>query len=79
MTGHYNAHLKHIDDIIGTNKGVKKLASLNVLVSRGGPLFITDTYIHEDPDPQDILEIVRTTAEEVRWFGIEPKVALLSH
>jgi len=79
LTGHYNAHLKHIDNIIGTNKGVKKLASLNVLVSRSGPLFITDTYIHEDPDPKDILEIVRTTAEEVRWFGLEPKVALLSH
>jgi malate dehydrogenase (oxaloacetate-decarboxylating)(NADP+) len=79
LLGQYQMHLKHISEIIGTRKGVKQVSALNVLVTRNGPLFITDTYVHEDPDPKAIAEIVRVTSEEVRWFGIEPKVALLSH
>jgi malate dehydrogenase (oxaloacetate-decarboxylating)(NADP+) len=42
-------------------------------------LFIADTYVQEDPDAEAIAEITQLCAREVRWFGIEPKVALLSH
>jgi malate dehydrogenase (oxaloacetate-decarboxylating)(NADP+) len=79
LLGRYRNHLQHIEEILGRAEGVKKLTSLNALVLHSGTLFITDTYVQEDPDVDDIVEIVRLTTEEVRRFGIEPKVALVSH
>lgn len=79
LLGSYQTHLKHITEIIGLAQGVKKLTSLSALVLHASALFITDTYVQEEPDAHELAEIVRLTAQEVRWFGIEPKVALLSH
>ena len=79
LLGSYQTHLKHITEIIGPAQGVKKLTSLSALVLHASALFITDTYVQEEPDAHELAEIVRLTAQEVRWFGIEPKVALLSH
>ncbi|MCZ2406897.1 MAG: NADP-dependent malic enzyme, partial [Burkholderiales bacterium] len=42
-------------------------------------LFITDTYVHEDPSPELLAGIARMAAAEVQNFGIPPKVAFLSH
>ncbi len=79
LLGRYQTHLKYITEIIGPAQGVEKLTSLSVLVLHARALFITDTYVQEEPDAHELAEIVRLTAQEVRWFGIEPKVALLSH
>ncbi|MBA1445693.1 MAG: NADP-dependent malic enzyme [Gammaproteobacteria bacterium] len=75
----YGNHLQQIQDIIGPAEGMKKLTSMNVLVLHSCTLFITDAYVQEEPDAQDIADMVRVCADEVRWFGVEPKVALLSH
>ena len=42
-------------------------------------LAITDTYVNENPTAEEVAEIARMAAEELRRFGIEPRVALLSH
>ena len=42
-------------------------------------LFIADTYVNEDPDAETLAEITLLAADEVLRFGIQPKVALLSH
>jgi malate dehydrogenase (oxaloacetate-decarboxylating)(NADP+) len=44
-----------------------------------GPLFITDTYVNEDPSAEQLAEIAWMAAQEVQRFGIVPKVAFLSH
>ncbi len=77
--GRFLRHLKHVDEIIGTALGVKRLTSMNAIVMHSGPLFMADTYVQEDPDAAAIAEITRLCAAQVRRFGIEPKVALLSH
>jgi len=41
-------------------------------------VFICDTYITPDPDAEHIAEMTLLAAEEVRRFGIVPRVALLS-
>ncbi len=68
-----------IESVIGVAEGVNKLTSMNALVLHSGTLFITDTYVQVSPEAEDIAEIVALCSEEVRWFGIEPKVALLSN
>ena len=76
--GRYGDHLGHIEVIIGKAANVEKLTSLSALVMHAGTLFITDAYVQEEPDAEEIAEIVRLCAEEVRWFGEKPRVALLS-
>ncbi|MCU7876150.1 MAG: NADP-dependent malic enzyme [Candidatus Thiodiazotropha sp. (ex Lucinoma borealis)] len=77
--GRYCTHLEYVSEIVGTENGVNKLTSMNALVLQSGTLFIADTYVQEEPTADDLAEIISLCAEEVLWFGIEPKVALLSH
>ena len=79
LLGRYQNHRLHIEEILGTADGVQKMTSLSAVVMHSGTVFITDTHVQEDPSATDLAEIVRLCAQEVRWFGIEPKVALLSH
>jgi malate dehydrogenase (oxaloacetate-decarboxylating)(NADP+) len=51
---------------------------MNALLLPSGNTFIADTYVNHDPSEQ-IAEITLMAAETVRRFGIEPRVALLSH
>ena len=52
---------------------------MNVLVLPRRTVFLCDTYVNADPTPRQILEMTRLAAEEVRRFGLTPKVALVSH
>jgi malate dehydrogenase (oxaloacetate-decarboxylating)(NADP+) len=77
--GRFPVHLQVIDDIIGRRAGIRNLYALSLLVVPNGTLFMCDTYVNENPTAADICEMTLLAAEEVRRFGIEPKVALLSH
>ncbi len=77
--GRYGNHLQMVQEVIGHENGVERLTSMNALVLHSGTLFIADTYVQQDPSAEELAEIVALCAEEVLWFGIEPKVALLSH
>jgi malate dehydrogenase (oxaloacetate-decarboxylating)(NADP+) len=65
--------------VIGLTPGTHQAAAMNVLFHRRGTFFVCDTYINEDPSAEQIAEFTILAAEEVRRFGVEPKVALLSH
>jgi malate dehydrogenase (oxaloacetate-decarboxylating)(NADP+) len=77
--GQYGRHLKHLTDVLGLRTGVERPAAMNVLLNDRGTLFICDTYVNPDPTAEDIAGISILAAEEVRRFGLTPKVALLSH
>ncbi len=77
--GRYARHLRHVSAIIGTRAGVRDLSALSMLILDSGTYFICDTYITPDPTAEEIAEMTILGAHEIRRFGIEPKVALLSH
>ncbi len=77
--GTYDYHLKQVRDVIGLKPGAKQFAAMNLLMLTKRTLAVTDTYVNESPTAAEIAEIARMAAEELRRFGIEPKVALLSH
>jgi malate dehydrogenase (oxaloacetate-decarboxylating)(NADP+) len=79
IVGRYGEHLHHINDVIGLEPGARGFATMNVLMLPNHTLFLSDTYINEDPDAEQLAEITLMAASEVRRFGIVPKVALLSH
>ena len=77
--GRYKTQLHHVSQVIGKRKDVRGLAALSGIILPTGPLFMADTYVNYDPDPEHLAEITLLAADEVRRFGIVPKVALLSH
>ena len=77
--GMHSLHLRYIERVIGLRPGVHNFYTLNVIVLPGRTLFLGDTYVNYDPTPEQIVELTLLAAEEVRRFGITPRVALLSH
>ena len=77
--GQYHRHLRHIKDIIGLKPGVETPAALNALILSKGTYFFCDTQINPNPSIAQISEMTLLAAEEIRRFGIKPKVALLSN
>ena len=77
--GTYDYHLQQVRDVIGLKPGAKQFAAMNLLMLPKRMLAITDTYVNEAPDAEEVAEIARMAADELRRFGIEPNVALLSH
>ncbi len=72
-------HLPYIDQVIGHAPGATVYAAMNILMLPKHTLFICDTHVNLDPDAEQIAEMTLLAAEEVRRFGLVPKVALLSH
>jgi malate dehydrogenase (oxaloacetate-decarboxylating)(NADP+) len=64
--------------VIGLRSGVRHYAAMNAIILPARTVFICDTYVAIDPDAEHIAEMTLLAAEEVRRFGIAPKVALLS-
>ena len=77
--GQFHRHLRHIVNVIGKAPEAHEVAALNLLILSKGTFFITDTHVTPDPSAETIAEIAVLAAREVCRFGIEPKVALLSH
>ncbi|SDE02075.1 Phosphotransacetylase, partial [Cupriavidus sp. YR651] len=71
------AHLRYIDQVLGGTNDV--YAAMNGLVLPGRQIFLVDTHVNIDPTAEELAEITIMAAEELKRFGIEPKVALLSH
>lgn len=77
--GSYDHHLKVLANILGTANSGGVFAAMNALMLPQGNLFIADTYVNANPSAHEIAQIARMAAATVRRFGIEPKVALVSH
>jgi len=80
-------HLHYIDQVIGKHEGgcprtpqdVPVYACMNGLMLPGRQVFLVDTHVNYDPTAEQLAEITVMAAEEMVRFGIQPKVALLSH
>ncbi len=79
ILGYYKKHLRIIDSVIGKRPGVNHFAAMNMLLLPKRTVFICDTYVNFDPTADVIAESTVLAAEEIRRFGLTPKVALLSH
>jgi malate dehydrogenase (oxaloacetate-decarboxylating)(NADP+) len=75
----YHEHLKAVLDVLQLSPNHKIAAALNVLLLDRGVYFISDAYVNQQTTAEQIAEITLMAAEQVKLFGITPKVALLSH
>jgi malate dehydrogenase (oxaloacetate-decarboxylating)(NADP+) len=77
--GNYHDHLRHVIDVLGVAKGIDQVSACEVVLLNAGTFFIVDPYVTPDPSAAQIAEMTLLAAEQVKRFGIKPKVALLSH
>jgi malate dehydrogenase (oxaloacetate-decarboxylating)(NADP+) len=77
--GTTDVHLRYIDHVLGKREGVNVYAAMNALLLQDRQIMIVDTHVNENPSAEQIAEITLLAAEEMRRFGLMPRVALLSH
>ena len=64
---------------IGKASGVEKVAATNLMITKQGPLFCSDTSLNINPTYNEIAKIAVNTAKIVNMFGIEPVIGILSY
>ena len=79
LEGRYRSKLRHIRDIIGLAPGVNELAAMSLMITSRGIVFLNDTHVQADPTPAAIADNVLMCADHMMRFGLEPRVALVSH
>lgn len=75
----FYTQLEHIKDIIGLDENAKVFAAMNALILPTQSIFICDTHVNENPTAEEVANMTLLAVNEVRRFGITPRVALLSH
>jgi len=79
VEGRFQSHLRHVRAIIGVAPGVRDYSAVTLIITAKGHFFLADTHVTPDPSVDEIVEMAVLAAVHVRRFGIEPKIALLSH
>jgi malate dehydrogenase (oxaloacetate-decarboxylating)(NADP+) len=77
--GEWMAHWHQTFDVIGKREDVKRVYAMTGVILPAGTLFFVDTHLLVDPTAEQIAEMTLLGAEQVRAFGLHPRVALLSH
>ena len=77
--GRHETHREYVESVIGMRAGLDRLYAMNLLMLPGRTVFIGDTYVNYNPSAEQLADMTLLAAEEIRNFGITPKVALLSH
>ncbi|HSJ11981.1 MAG TPA: phosphate acyltransferase, partial [Gillisia sp.] len=75
----YPTVVKPMLELIGMAKGIDRVAATNLMNTKRGPLFISDTSINIDPSAKDLAKIALMTARTVRLFGLEPVIGMISY
>ena len=79
LVGRFDHHLEHVRSVIGLAPGARTLATVNALMLPKQTLFLTDTFVNEEPSAEELADIALAAAGAMQRFGIPPRVAFLSH
>ncbi|ASC89736.1 NADP-dependent malic enzyme [Alcaligenes faecalis] len=79
VASNYDSQLHYVEQVIGLKKEAQTFAAMNVLMLPTQTLFVCDTHVNENPTAEQIADMTIQAADEVRRFGVVPRVALLSH
>jgi len=77
--GRYQRQLRHILDVLPLDPGVSSAAAMTAVQNDSGVWFFVDTHVQYDPSAEQIAEATLQAVLRLKTFGIEPRVALLSH
>ncbi|MEP3838284.1 MAG: NADP-dependent malic enzyme [Algibacter sp.] len=75
----YPTVLKPMLELIGLMPGVSRAATTNLMMTKRGPLFLSDTSINIDPDAKTLAKITQMTDRVIKMFGLSPVLAMVSY
>lgn len=78
ITRNYPETIRPALQVIGTQKGVSRIAGMYILITKSGPVFFADTTINVNPSAQDLADITVLAAKSVERLKIKPRIAMLS-
>ncbi len=79
VTRKYRDSIKSSLEIIGVRNGVKRAAGMYIIMTKNGPLFLSDITINVQPTAEELVEITVLTYKAVKQFNVEPRMAMLSY
>lgn len=78
LTKDYPRTIRPALEIIGAEPG-KRVAGMYILSTKKGTYFFSDTTVNTNPTVDELVEIIGLTARGAKFFGIEPRMAMLSY
>lgn len=75
----YPSVVRPVLETIGRFEGVNKVATTNLMLTKRGPLFLSDTSINIDPTAKELAKIAQMTNYTMKMFGLEPVIAMISY
>lgn len=79
ITKDYPNTIRPALQVIGVQEGISKLAGMYILSNKKGTFFFADTTVNVDPTVDELVDIIGLTAKGVRFFDIEPRMAVISY
>jgi malate dehydrogenase (oxaloacetate-decarboxylating)(NADP+) len=79
LTMDYASTIKPALQVIGVEEGIQRVAGMYIIVNKTGPFFFADTTVNTNPTVNDLVDIVGLTRRAVRFFDVEPRMAMLSY
>ena len=74
----YPSVVKPMLELIGLAPGVTRVATTNIMMTKRGPMFLSDTSINIDPSSKELAKIAQMTSNVVKMFGMEAVMAMIS-
>ena len=75
----YSNTIKVVNEVIGIRPQYKHFGAMHIINSPKGTLYIADTLVNENPDPDTLIDIAKLANKSVKFFNEKPVVALVSH
>ncbi|MCC7097241.1 MAG: NADP-dependent malic enzyme, partial [Thermomonas sp.] len=79
IVGRFHKKLGYLRSVFDFEKGVTGTSAMTGVINEAGAWFFLDTHVQLDPTAEQIAEATLQASYRLKLFGIEPKVALLSH
>ena len=71
--------IKAAKEVIGIRPKYKHFGTMHIINSKRGIYYIADTLVNRSPDKEALKDIARLTADTIRFFNDEPKIAMISY
>ena len=78
LTQSYSSTIRPSLQVIGMAEGRNRVAGLYLVMTKRETYFFADTTVNVDPNADELAEIAVMTAEVVKRFNLEPRIAMLS-
>jgi len=79
VIGGFTRSLSNILNIVGKAEGIHQAATIVAHILPTQTVFICDAHVTKNPTAEGLVETTKLAADEIRSFGIQPKIALISH